>query len=743
VVGRVVTTPVERPGVRRNPFLPYDPPGRTQFVLAAEEFRTVAPPAATTGQVRISIEAVGLGLPLGSRVQVTGRLYRPRGPQNPGEPDWARWSQRQGLDAGMVVESAAHLVVLPEPPGVWHRLVSRVRQTARALLLDTYADHDAEAEARLLDTMVLGQRRAADEQLNEAFLRAGALHFLAVSGFNVNLLAVSAWWLARRLLRRGPALSAAAALVAILLFALVTEPNSPVLRATVVGVIATLGSLLRRALCRVNALALAAVVVLLANPLELFRAGFQLSFVQVLAFIVVLPVVWRRLSGRTTDDAPPPDAGNLRQLIWRCVWRWCWGLLATCVVAWLISLPLTLRHFGYLTPWGWLGSFVLSPFVTVNVVLSFLTMMANAVLPVVGGWLATPLRWSVDAVFWVVGLFPRLPATVINCPTPPLWFVAATYAVVLACVLRRWPGKRLAVLALFVAWGAWLWWPNLARRPDFSLHVLAVGNGSAMIFTTPEKRTLVIDAGTDTNSDAGETVAQALQTLGLRRVGLALVSHANFDHYSGLPTLMQRVAVGRWATNYHFARRDWADSPLRRLQSLLPPRTRPPEVLPLGDHVSLGVAQIEVLWPPAEAGRFRRDNDTSLVFRLHVFDRSILFTGDIEREALGILTARHAAGEIDLHANVLVAPHHGAVIKPHTAEFVAAVAPEHILVSARTPRPKLTTLVQETLPGGCQVWQTGVLGALVVRISPTGELRVEAPFAERTSPVAPEDDEPE
>jgi competence protein ComEC len=736
LVGRVVTTPVERPGVRRNLFLPFEPPPHTQFVLAAEEFVTADGRVLTTGQVRVSVEALDLKLALGGRVQVTGRLYGLSGPRNPGETDWSQFFRYQGIDAGMAVEGAAHVAVLPDPPGAWHRLVSSLRGTARSLLFEPYADLDADAEVRLLDTMVLGQRRAADEKLNEAFLRAGALHMLAVSGFNVNILAVTAWWLVRRVLRRGRVAAAVTALVAIVLFALVTEPNAPVLRATVVGVIATVGALLHRPLCLMNALALAAGFVLLLNPLELFRAGFQLSFVQVLAFVTVLPVVWEWIFRRQPDGTPRREAQTTVQLVIRTAQRALLGALLASLVAWVISLPLQLVHFGYITPWGWLGSLLLALPVLVATVLSLLTLTANALIPPLGLLLGVLLRWSVDAVLWLVELFPKLPGTLVPWRPAPTWLALGTY---LAMLWLFWPRRaqqvgimqRRAVplCVVVVTWVLWVGWTATDHSHDFALHVLAVGNGSAMVLQAPEGPAAVFDVGTDTNTDAGEVVAQAFQSLGGGRVELVSVSHANFDHYSGLPTLLARVPVARWATNPSFAGQDAADSPLGRLRNELPPVVPAPDTLRAGDRRRIGDVTVEVLWPPDQTGLKLRDNDTSLVLRLTIAGHRILLTGDIEKAALQELVRRHAAGELDLRAEVLVAPHHGSVVPKATADFCAAVSPEVVLVSTRTPRPKLERLVAERLGTHCRVLLTRDVGAVCVRVTPAGELQIETPLA--------------
>ncbi len=753
LAGRVVTPPIERPPLKPNPFLPFDPSPRTQFVLAVDELRTSAPPLPVAGNLRVSVEARGLSLQLGQRVQLTGRLWRLLGPQNPGEVDWSRWYRQQGVDAGLTVPEAAHVVVLPDPIAPWPRFATAVRQRARSLLYEPYADLETHESARLLDVMILGQRSSADRALNEAFLRAGGLHFLAVSGFNVMVLAGAVWWLTRRVLRQGERVAAALAVIATLLFAVVTEPNAPILRATIAVLLVALARVTGRPVCAVNSLALAAVAVLLWNPRELFGAAFQLTFVQVLVLIVIIPRIYRTVVARRRDEGPPPEAQTAWQLVRRTAWRWLAGLTLVCLCTWASALPLVLWHFGRFTPWGWLGTIPLTPLVTLVTLLSLATLAANAVLPMLGAGLGIALERSTEFLLWSVRLFENLPSAVVECQRPPMWLVLGTYSVLLAFVAvpkarpsaeprpnpRRLPlvrGPTLvaanAIALLALAWTGWAVLPA-SRGLGYALTVLAAGNGNAMVLTTPDGSAAVLDVGTDTNSDIGETTARALRALGVRRVDAAIVSHANVDHYSGLPSLMRRMPVERWLTNPYWPSQFSPESVLPELIAQLPKDRAAPAALRAGDQHRIGDATLAVLWPPDGLDETWTVNDRSLVLRVTAAGRTILLTGDLEAAGIVALLEAERQGRISLKADVLIAPHHGQVIRDLSADFYAAVAPRVVIASTRTPRPKLESLVPEALGPTARLLLTGQVGAVTLRISPAGQLAVQTPYARTTA----------
>jgi competence protein ComEC len=757
LAGHIVSPPIERPPLKLNPFLPFDPLPRTQFVLALEELRADDPPTPAVGNVRVSVKAAGLALRLGQHVQLTGRIYRPSGPRNPGEMDWARWYRRQGIDAGLAVEGAAHVLALPEPASWTYRAVNAARSWARGMLLEPYADLETDASARLLDVMILGQRSTADQQLNEAFLSAGGLHFLAVSGFNVAVLAGAAWLLVRRILRRSRRTASITMLGLTLLFTLVTEPNAPILRATICVILAAAADMTARPFCALNWLSLAAAGILICDPNELFNAGFQLSFVQVLALITLVPVVYRRCFGRHSpaqdaDHPRPREAQTLAELVAQTLVRWTTGLLLVTTCAYLVAQPLVLLHFQRFAPWGWFGSLLLTPLVTLITLFSLAKLAISALLPPLGALLGVLLHGLSDFLLWSVGLFEHLPYAVIDTQAPPVWLVLAAYAVLLGLVViqpRRSPpgpdrGRKglVATATLLKAWAgflvvlAWIGWIVLpaSRNPGDALHVLAIGNGSAMLLTTPDGSAAVCDAGTDTNSDAGETVARALRAVGVRRIDATVVSHLNFDHYSGLPTLARRMGLGRWLTNPYLLGPD-AHSALEHLLAELPQDARaPPATLRAGDRLTIGDVTLEVLWPPDDLDETWKVNDCSLVVRLSAQGRTVLLTGDSEADALKALLAAERAGRISLKADVLIAPHHGQMIKNVTADFLAAVSPSAVIVSTRTPRPKLEALAGDVLGPAARVLLTGQVGAVTVRVAPGGELRLETPFQPAQKP---------
>lgn len=738
IAGQIVTSPTATAPQRRNPFIPFDPPPQVRFVLASTAVLTSKGEQPLSGYIRVTLDSPGQELRLGDRVLLTGKLFRPRPARNPGETDWAAQMRLQGIYAGMSVESDAH-VKRRERPTDALALVDRVRAFARSLLFEPSVAAEHGPAVRVLDSMVLGQRSAVGQQINDAFLRTGVIHFLSVSGAHVGALAVTVTWLLRRVLGVGRRPTAVASMLAMIAYLVLAEPNAPILRATLMGVCVCFAMLINRPLSPLNWLALSALLVL-ARPLDLFQAGFQLSFIQVAIMILVLPRLIR-FSHFVTSSDRPAEAANWFTFVWATVRDWVRAGAMTSLVCWLSAVPLALHHFQMLTPWAALHSLMLTPLILAITLLSFAAMLVRAVT---FGFVTTLNGFVIQLTDFLVRAVDGLaawPGTLIELPAPPLVVIFGLY-VGGYWVARLFTTRKPAMLdqsaprssrvhqvtfALAVPMLAWI--PGaICAQPSAGaakIVVLSVGSGSASVVYDERERVAVIDVGTVHNFDAGTTIVDALRETGTRRVEWASISHDNFDHYSGLPTLLKRTAIGGMFAPVAFAdslNGDRSREPLARVLGDARPKFGGWK---LGDHVQLGDCAFEVMWPPVDLHAATSENDRSLVLRMRAADRSVLFPGDIEEIAIRGLLDLHHARQIDLRCDVLIAPHHGSIVKGHTAALLEAVAPEVIIVSTAKDRDELGELVARTLGATCRVLSTDDVGAVTVHVRRDGRIAVE------------------
>ncbi|MDX2198641.1 MAG: ComEC/Rec2 family competence protein [Phycisphaerae bacterium] len=724
----VLTAPVSRPAEKRNPYYPIQVEQRVLFRARCIGWNDPTSDLGNAPILRISAAPGDSPVQIGDTLELRGWLYSIRGPRNPGEADWRRVSELDGVVAGVAVEDARLLRVVSRSPSI----AEGVREAALARLSRALhgdgPDGDPDVGDRLLDAMILGQRSAIDRAWNEVFACAGAVHFLSVSGFHIGLLAFSAAWLASWVFRASHRGAAFAALLIVAGYLSFAEWNAPILRAAVLTVCFAGAAWLNRAHSPLHWLCAAALLLAAIEPREVLRPGFQLCFSQVAVLILIVPriaaLVYR----------PAQDTASLWLLMWRRGWRMVvdWCIIAA--VLWVFAAPIVWLHFGQIQSWGALGSLLLTIPMTLLLWAAF-ALMAVRSLPLVEAWLGPPLQSALDVCvnlnLWIVRLFADLPGAAIRVAPPGGWWIVAAFgaAGVLVFAARFAPRVRrvagAVALAGLIVVAVGIGIDIAARMPtghSLTVWILDVGNGSAAVVQSAGAPPLIVDAGTLRNRDVAEQVRGATDARG----ATVVLSHADLDHYSGIPGLLGDDGGAVLVSGEFLRRESVVDGQLATFAAALP-RGLATRIVVAGDSWTVGDASVEVLWPPAGEVELP-DNDRSLVLRVTQHGRSVLFPGDIEEFALRALADRHSRGEIDLQADVLIAPHHGAVVPGATESFLAAVAPEHVVASTARSTEALAALVEKLFVGRCDLVVTERSGAVWIEIDREGTISLRTPY---------------
>ncbi len=678
-----------------------------------------------TGEVLVQIAQPHPRLAAGQTVRVLGMLERPAPSMNPGQFDWAKYYREQRILVSVQIAQADNIRILREDsPG----LLARLRQRARRALAMGFGT-DRSLDHALLRALVLGDRDPELRDVQEQFRRTGTSHHLAISGMHVAVLGAVVYGVCR-LLRVGPGISVMIGMSFVLLYGLAAQPSPPVVRSLLLCLAFGFGMLMGRNVDALQLLSLSVLAMLVWQPLDLFNAGFQLSFGTVLGLILFTRLMMQHLTTEVDRDRwiatgiQPPDV-----LTAVSIWadRKLLEFFAAGLVAWLVSFPLIATHFEQLNPWGVLGSILMAPIVFLALVGGMLKIILSLLLPGLSGvWAALagePVGWMRGSV----DLLARLPYTDVPLPAPPLWLVAAFYiSLVAAMYARRRPGTRWTMRIATACVGfviLFLPYHREATAPgstgELRMTLLAVGAGQCAVLEPPSDRVVVIDAGSASLSDLlRKCLGPFLRHRGQTGVDTLVLSHPNYDHFSAAAEVVGAYDVREVLTGSRFRIHSIDNPPAEGLLRTLDQLDRPPRVLLPGEQIPLGRdTLLEVLWPPADTSFGA--NDSSLVLRLSHAGRSILFTGDIQGPALKELLRTPDR----LKADVLVTPHHGST-EDETPAFIRAVNPSFILSSNdRTLTMKQRNL--ERMSGPAQLYRTHRCGAVSVRIDRTGQLTVE------------------
>ena len=685
-------------------------PDRARVLLDVEAVVADAERRPASGRVLVTIYGETPPLGEGQRIAAELRLHRPVGFRNPGGFDYPTQLRREGVAlVGSGRGDRVRPLTADAPP--WP---ARVKRWSVARLNAELP----EGSAALLAGLLLGERTALPRETDDAFRRAGAYHVLAVSGFNVALVAASVFALLTLVGVPRPATAVAAA-VALVGFALVVGAQPSVIRATVMGLILLAGIVLDRQSQLPNALALSGLALLAWRPGDLWDPGFQLSFAAT-AGIVYLGT---------------PARAVLERLRWPRSLAAAVGVSAAAQGA---VLPVMAAHFNQLSLIGPVANLVVVPLAGAATTVGLFALAGAALTDLVGS-LGLNLAWALAVLLRLaVWLAAAVPGALVHIPAPgPLamatWLLAAVLATTVAA---RW-GRAVALLLVAAGAGVALW-PLVA--PDHGrlrVTFLDVGQGDAILVEVPDGSRALVDGGPGGGArfDVGErVVAPFLWNRGIGRLDVIAATHADADHSGGLAAVLRGLRVGeiwengRWGVGHE-------DTVAALGRSGAPRR-----VLAAGQRLQLGEAAVTVLSPPTDdaAAALTGENDHSLVLRLDWRGIALLLTGDLTVRG----EERLLAGRAPLAATVLKVGHHGSRGST-AAPFVEASRPRIAVVSvgARNPfRHPAPEVLDRLAIAGARLYRTDRDGAVIVETDGR-RLWVTRWAARRTDelPIAPDD----
>ncbi|TVR05236.1 MAG: ComEC/Rec2 family competence protein [Phormidium sp. GEM2.Bin31] len=392
--GRVVTQPT----LNRNQ--------RLRFVLAADRLleteldshlAEISLPETVSGQLYVTVlPEIAEGLHPGQEVRLTGWLYEPQAPRNPTGFDFREFLARQGIFAGLRADIVEIDPAMETSDWGWWRLRDRIVRTHEQGL--------GVPQGPLVSAMVLGGRAVSlPHEIRDRFIDVGLAHALAASGFHVSLILGAVLGISRRWGDRPKLLLG---LLTLLVYVGLVGFGPSVLRAALMGGASLLGLALERRVNPLGALLLAAVVLLLLNPLWIEELGFQLSFLATLGLLVTVPALVKHL-----DWCPPRLS----------------PMLAVPLAAMIWTLPLQLGVFGQMPTYSILANVLATPFLVVVTLGGFVSAIAALIVPELGAILAWSLAYPVRGLLGLVSWIGQLPQGAIVVQPLQLWQVLGLY----------------------------------------------------------------------------------------------------------------------------------------------------------------------------------------------------------------------------------------------------------------------------------------------------------------------------
>lgn len=546
----------------------------------------------------------------------------------------------------------------------------------------------------LMTALLTGDKSLLSDGDYAALRRAGAAHIVAVSGLHLSFFAGFLSLFFRRHSKVGAALT----ILLVFLFAAVTGFTPSVMRAAFMVSMTLLAPLVGREEDRPTTLSAILFLLLLQNPYAALSVSLQLSFGSVAGIHLVSGPLDRAMTRPLTGGGPWP-----RELA-RKLFRFLAANLSVTLGALLFTTPLLAWYFGSLSLISpvtnllilWAVSCAFSP--------GLLLTLLGIALPGISSMLTFPVTVLARYVLAVTRALGSLPFACVSTDGFYLraWLVLV-YGILLLMLIFRYRRPVLPICAgAFTLCAALL----LTRLPllscPLSITMLDVGQGQCILLCSGGRAALIDCGGSDGN--AGDIAADYLQTLGITRLDLLVLTHCHSDHANGVPELFARMDVSALILP------DLAeDESEYRPEILSLARAQGTEVTLLNDNraLSLGDAALTLFAPLGGGGA----NEEGLFAMATCGEFDFLVTGDANAFVESLLVKYNRLPDIE----VLAAGHHGSKNSTST-ELLDAVTPETCLISVgynTYGHPTFETLERLT-DRNIEIYRTDLMGNLTI-----------------------------
>ncbi len=681
--------------------LPRSKPHCLEVLLQVDSIRTHSTASVAVGKVLVRFWRLDLAPNYGDRLTITGKLRAPSGERNPGDFDYQKYLAADGIHG--IVDISRYEQVAWQTAGSARSPSHFLQALKRRFYQTLHQLHEGQAAA-LISALLLGERGEISPELKTAFMRGGVIHALAISGLHIGYIGLIFFTLFS-LLRFGYRTRVIAVIISVFAYGFLVGFQPPIFRASLMMALFLIGRLLQRQTDFLNIISIAAMVILLINPQDLFQASFQLSFAAILSIVYI----YQRLKFLLEKSRFFVTFSSTR------LGGWIAGLFLVTVAAQIGTLPITVYYFHQLSISAFLLNLIVIPLVGVIIALGLATLAFSLISLALASFYAQANALCLSLLMKIIEKAGAIKFAAIETGAIGLAAIGLYYLLLwLGLHLERPHYRRALIVSLLLATTALATQPLATSRHWLQVIFFDVGQGDAALVRFPDGKHLLIDAGPQSEElDAGARfIVPYLKRERIHRLDAVVLSHSDNDHIGGMASILRKVTVGRVIDNGQFQASSICSTYQFVIDSLHLPQQRGFAFQRLPGFEDRGIF---IVHPTQHfMAKYPDDiNNNSIVLKIVYGQRSFLFCGDIGEPAETVLLNYGSA----LRADVLKVPHHGSRTSSSLA-WLQLVRPEHAVISlARDNKfnfPSPTVL--KRLQGlGTQIARTDEKGAVIFR----------------------------
>lgn len=593
-------------------------------------------------------------LDVGDKIRVKGILLIPRENTNPGLFNYRLYLQIRNIHTTLNTNSNS-LYIISKGEINKGQLLRLNFQRKIINILDNTLD---EKNSRLMGSIILGNSSFLDDETATRFRELGLSHILAVSGLHIGIIYL---FISRilRFLGISKRLSVIIALFTIWTYAYLIGFPASVLRASIMFSSLSLSTLVYRRYDSINTLSFAALFLLFMRPLWIFDVGFQLSFVATTSIIILTPRIKWLLSIYNKTLAK---------------------LLSPLIAVQIGLLPVLAFHFNKYAVMSLISNLILIPVFSFSLILCFILILISFIFVKTSILLGFLLNIILNITSIIIKVFYTFPLINVSLPSLGIGYIISYYFLLLISLriikiefFRPKISKLILNYLIIVVLVSFI---TTITLNETILEFIDVGQGDSCLVSTKNKVFLIDTGGSAFGKfDVGERlVLPYLAKKGINKLDAVFITHFHEDHAKGLIPLIKNMKMDNIFIGYENLDSDLFNE-IKYLANMFNIN-----VSTISEKDSIYIDKnnmIEVLNPSLNQSidTTPNENDLSLVLKLVAHKKSILFTGDIEKETESKVLNRFELENID----IIKVPHHGSITSS-SSELLNKIKPSYAII---------------------------------------------------------------
>ena len=639
----------------------------------------------------------------GNEIEIIGEIEKPQSARNYKGFDYKAYLKSKKIYG--TIENDNFKLIVKNRVNFIENILNKVQKSIKINLFKILK-YD---EAALCIGILVGIRDDISQEIENDFKMSNLTHMLAVSGSHITYIISAISFL---LAKTCKSFTKIFIIIFLVFFMALTGFTASVIRASIMGILILLASLLHRKSDTINNLGVSSLIILICNPYLILDLGFLLSYSGTIGIILLGTPITRKLydlinnvSKRKInlqvdekDEITENCASVSREIlkigenrvknIFLITIKYVINAFSITVSANLMIIPIMAYSFSTISFTFWISNILAGPIMEIVTIFGFMIYFISLVCYPIAHFLGIFLNFFLDILIKIANISSLIPGASIYIKTPYLiqciLFYMIIYGIYNKSKLKKkkknskyyiWMSiKKYKIIVLFSILFILIYFVSNLNLSSLKIYFIDVGQGDCTLIKTPGNKNILIDGGGSEfgNFDVGENIL--LPYLLDRRVttiDYIIISHFDSDHIGGLFSIMENLKV----KNIIISVQGKESENLNKFKEIIAKRKINVTVVQKGDYLKFDkYSYMEILFPEEKLISENILNNNSIVAKFHSLGFTILFTGDIEEIAEKRLIELYEETN-KLESTIIKVAHHGSK-SSSINEFLKLVKPK-------------------------------------------------------------------